>query len=65
MRHDLATAADVRDAFVSGEVSATEICESALARIRARDAGLHAFLAIDADRALARARALDALDDRR
>jgi aspartyl-tRNA(Asn)/glutamyl-tRNA(Gln) amidotransferase subunit A len=54
-----ATATAVRDAIGRGEVSATEVCEQALASIAEHDGPLHAFLHVPADRAIERARALD------
>ncbi len=53
------TAADVTAAFSAGRVSALNIVESTLARIRARDPLLNSFTAVTEQRALARARALD------
>jgi AtzE family amidohydrolase len=47
-------------AFRAGEASATEIALAALARIGARNGVLNAFTDVTADRALARAAALDA-----
>jgi aspartyl-tRNA(Asn)/glutamyl-tRNA(Gln) amidotransferase subunit A len=54
------TAIALRDAIRAGEVSAEEACRAALGRIAALDGRLHAFHRVDGDRALARARALDA-----
>jgi aspartyl-tRNA(Asn)/glutamyl-tRNA(Gln) amidotransferase subunit A len=54
------TARAVRDAIVSREISAEEACRAALDRIEATNARLHAFHSVSGDRALARARALDA-----
>ena len=57
------TATALRDAIVRGEQTATAACETALARIAATDGAgpeLHAFLTVTADRARARAAALDA-----
>src|SRR5262245_38009511 len=54
------TARAVRDAIVSRQISAEEACRAALDRIEATNARLHAFHSVSADRALARARALDA-----
>lgn len=59
------TAIEIRDAILNKELSATEVCEAALARIEAIDAkgpALHAFQLVLADRARARAAALDKLD---
>jgi aspartyl-tRNA(Asn)/glutamyl-tRNA(Gln) amidotransferase subunit A len=47
------------------EISAEEACEAALARVGAVDGALHAFHTVDAERALTRARQLDASGDRR
>jgi aspartyl-tRNA(Asn)/glutamyl-tRNA(Gln) amidotransferase subunit A len=44
----------------AGEVAAVEVTEAALARIAARDGALGAFLTLQADEALAAARAIDA-----
>ena len=54
------TISGLADAVRSGARSATDICRDALARIDALDPSLHAFNAIAADRALARAAAIDA-----
>jgi aspartyl-tRNA(Asn)/glutamyl-tRNA(Gln) amidotransferase subunit A len=54
----------VRDAVRSGSRSATEICREALDRIAALDPDLHAFNTVTADRAVARARDIDADPDR-
>jgi AtzE family amidohydrolase len=43
-----------------GQVSAVEVAEAALARIRARDTALNSFTAVTRERALADARAVDA-----
>jgi aspartyl-tRNA(Asn)/glutamyl-tRNA(Gln) amidotransferase subunit A len=53
------TALAMRDAITSGRLSAEDACRTALERIAA-DADLHAFHSVDAERAVARARALDA-----
>jgi aspartyl-tRNA(Asn)/glutamyl-tRNA(Gln) amidotransferase subunit A len=53
------TAAGIRDAIAQGALSAEAACQAALDRIAARDGRLHAFLSVDANRAIARARALD------
>lgn len=58
------TAAGIARAFVAGELRATDVCEAALDRIGRLDAGIRAFVTIDADGALAAARALDARPDR-
>jgi aspartyl-tRNA(Asn)/glutamyl-tRNA(Gln) amidotransferase subunit A len=54
-----ASAMQLRDAIARGELTAAAACETALSRIAARDPSLHAFLHVDAERALARAQALD------
>ncbi len=53
------TAGALREAIALGTLSAEAACEAALDRISAVNGVLHAFHAVDADRALARARALD------
>ncbi len=53
------TAREIRDAVSRREISAVEVCETALARIDARNPTLNAFLAVARDRALERARAID------
>lgn len=65
MTPGLTTAREIRDAFVSGAATATELCAAAFARIRALEPQYHAFLALDEERALARARHLDSRRDRR
>jgi aspartyl-tRNA(Asn)/glutamyl-tRNA(Gln) amidotransferase subunit A len=57
----LATAHGLRDAIGRREITARAACEMALARIRVADPVLHAFMHLDADRALERADALDRL----
>ena len=59
-----AGAAAIRDAVATGGSSAVEVCRAALERIAALDPPLNAFRTICADRALARAAALDARADR-
>lgn len=49
----------LRDQFVKGQVSATEITEAALKRISAYDTELGCFLTVLSERALAQAKALD------
>ncbi|CAN5407086.1 Asp-tRNA(Asn)/Glu-tRNA(Gln) amidotransferase subunit GatA [soil metagenome] len=56
-------AAEVRAAVASRQLSAVEVCREALDRIAALDPGLNAFRTTTAERALARAAALDARDD--
>ena len=55
-----ATAREVRDAIAARACTAEEACRAALDRIAAVDGRLHAFHLVDAERALNRARALDA-----
>jgi aspartyl-tRNA(Asn)/glutamyl-tRNA(Gln) amidotransferase subunit A len=55
----LASAISIRDAIRRGEVTAERIVAEALARISDANPRLNAFITIDGDRALARARALD------
>lgn len=59
-----ATAQETRRAFAAGDVRAVDICEAALARVAASDPGLHAFITVDTEGAMACARALDARADR-
>jgi aspartyl-tRNA(Asn)/glutamyl-tRNA(Gln) amidotransferase subunit A len=59
MPDSYATAIALRDAIGRGELSAEAACQHALDRIAALDEPLHAFLHVDAERALARARTLD------
>jgi aspartyl-tRNA(Asn)/glutamyl-tRNA(Gln) amidotransferase subunit A len=60
---DVPGAVDLRDAVASGRLSATEVCRAALDRIAALDPTLHAFRTVVAERALARAAALDRRGD--
>jgi aspartyl-tRNA(Asn)/glutamyl-tRNA(Gln) amidotransferase subunit A len=53
------TAIAIRDAIAGRRLSADAACQAALDRIAALDGTLHAFLSVDAERALARARDLD------
>jgi aspartyl-tRNA(Asn)/glutamyl-tRNA(Gln) amidotransferase subunit A len=57
-----ASARAIRDAVAGGRVTARATCEAALQRIAETDPILHAFQQVDADRALARADALDRQD---
>ncbi|PJE95907.1 Asp-tRNA(Asn)/Glu-tRNA(Gln) amidotransferase GatCAB subunit A [Streptomyces carminius] len=54
------TAAETAARIASGETSAVEVTEAHLARIEAVDEKVHAFLHVDREGALARARAVDA-----
>ena len=53
------SASDIRAAVARNEISAVEVCRAALDRIARQDPPLHAFLHVDAERALARAAQLD------
>ena len=53
------TATALRSSIVNGEFTAESAVRSALGAIEARDGSLNAFITVDADRALERARALD------
>ena len=53
------TAREIRDAVGARQMSAVEVCEKVLARITAHNPSLNAFLAVAAERALERARAID------
>ncbi|MDR1449689.1 MAG: Asp-tRNA(Asn)/Glu-tRNA(Gln) amidotransferase subunit GatA [Propionibacteriaceae bacterium] len=53
-------AAELADLLASGQVSSVEAVQACLDRIEAADAAVGAFLHVDADRALAAARAVDA-----
>jgi aspartyl-tRNA(Asn)/glutamyl-tRNA(Gln) amidotransferase subunit A len=61
---DLSTILGVRNAVAARDVSAVEICQAALAAIDAHDAHLHAFTAVDPEKVLARAAAIDRGEDR-
>ena len=50
---------EAADAVASGALSATDLVEAALARIDRLDGDLHAFIRLDAEDALARAREMD------
>ncbi len=54
------TARDARSALKRGELTAVELVESCLARIRAEDDSIKAFITVCGERALAEARASDA-----
>jgi 1-carboxybiuret hydrolase len=55
-----ASASEIATAVAAGSTSATAVVDAALARIKERDPALNAFTAVTAERALAKARALDA-----
>src|SRR5450432_3426516 len=54
-----ASAAEIAQAVNAGEVSAAEVIEATLLAIRMRDPVLNCFTAVTAQRAAARARAID------
>ncbi|MBN9259632.1 MAG: amidase [Alphaproteobacteria bacterium 64-6] len=54
------TAAEIAEAVAQGRTSAIAVTEAALARIKERNGVLNAFTAVTAERALAKARAVDA-----
>ena len=54
-----ATAAEIATAVASGRVTASDVVEAALARIRERDPVLNSFTAVTEERARTRAAALD------
>jgi AtzE family amidohydrolase len=54
-----ASAADIAAAVAAGRVTAADVIDGALARIAARNPALNAFTAVVAERARAKARALD------
>ena len=60
-RPDLGTIERITAAIGTRQVSAAEVCRVSLAAIEANEPALHAFNLVDADRALARADALDRL----
>jgi AtzE family amidohydrolase len=58
--HAAASAAEIAEAVAKGKVSAAHVVETTLRRIGERDKTLNAFTAVTTERALARARAIDA-----
>jgi Asp-tRNA(Asn)/Glu-tRNA(Gln) amidotransferase A subunit family amidase len=59
-----ATASDIAKAVKGGQASAASVIDAALARIAARNPALNAFTAVTAERARAKARAIDAASDK-
>jgi aspartyl-tRNA(Asn)/glutamyl-tRNA(Gln) amidotransferase subunit A len=59
MTRTAGTTAGIRDAITSGRLSAVDTCRRALARIQATNPALNAFNHVAAERALARADAID------
>ncbi|MGH9412027.1 MAG: Asp-tRNA(Asn)/Glu-tRNA(Gln) amidotransferase subunit GatA [Vicinamibacterales bacterium] len=57
------TAAAISAGVAAGRISAVEVCRDTLSRIAAADPTLHAFLHVDADRALEAAARVDARRD--
>ena len=55
-----ASAAEIAQAVADGKTTAVEVAQAALARIAERDKTLNAFTAVTRERALAKARAVDA-----
>ena len=55
-----ASAAEIAQAVADGKTTAVEVVQAALARIAERDKALNAFTAVTRERALAKARAIDA-----
>jgi aspartyl-tRNA(Asn)/glutamyl-tRNA(Gln) amidotransferase subunit A len=55
-----ASAAEIAQAVAAGKTTALEVMEAALRRIAERDKALNAFTAVTRERALAKARAIDA-----
>ena len=53
------TVRELRDAVAAGDISALEVCQSSLERIKATDGSLGAFLSVAAEHALDRARTID------
>jgi 1-carboxybiuret hydrolase len=60
MSHPWASAAEIARAVTAGETTALAVTEAALERIKARNPALNAFTAVTAERAVAKARAIDA-----
>jgi AtzE family amidohydrolase len=58
--HPWASAAEIAGAVAAGRTSARAVTEAALARIATRDKVLNAFTAVTTERAMAKARAIDA-----
>src|SRR4029079_17927626 len=58
---DLSSAGRRATATRAGALSATDACRAALDAIAAKDAGIHAFAHLEAERALGRPRDLDRL----
>src|SRR5258707_366012 len=59
---DWANSADIAKAVASGKTSASSVTEAALARIAKLNPTLNAFTTVTAERARARAKAIDAAD---
>ena len=59
-----ATASDIAKTVTTGQASAASVIDAALARIAARNPALNAFTAVTAERARAKAQAIDAAPDK-
>jgi 1-carboxybiuret hydrolase len=57
---DWSTAGEIAGAIAAGRTNAVSVAEAAVARIRSRDPLLNSFTALTEERALERARAIDA-----
>ena len=55
------SAIGLRQAIVEGRTTAEAVCQDSLARVESQNSALNAFVLVDADRAIERARALDAM----
>ncbi len=64
MEGDWATAAEIAEAVTSGRTNARSVIDDALARIETLNPTLNAFTAVTAERARAKARAIDATRDK-
>lgn len=62
--HSWSTASAIVDAIRSGETTAISVVEQCLATIETRDKKLNAFTDLTRERALARAKAVDAAKDK-
>ena len=62
--HTWSTGSEIAQAVASGKVSALSVVDAALAVIAARNPALNAFTAVTAERARARAKAIDASPDK-
>jgi aspartyl-tRNA(Asn)/glutamyl-tRNA(Gln) amidotransferase subunit A len=58
------TAREIRDAIAAGTITAADACQASIDRITSANGTLNAFLTVAAERALTRAKAIDASSDR-